>query len=79
MDEKRLKIILAKLMENTQEVKVLYEMNEAEFILFTSFMAQLPIGEMSPALASKMCRAAGHFFERCEEIVLEMKGSGKVH
>jgi hypothetical protein len=54
-----------------EEMKVLYELGEAEAALLTLFLQELPssdLARVSPKLAAKLLRAAAHFLETIEEL-----------
>lgn len=63
--------LIEKVKEATQETKVLYELSEAELIIFTTIVTDLPVGAMSGKLLGRLLRAAAHFIERNEEIAKE--------
>lgn len=63
--------VLEKIKESIKETQVLYELTEAELIIFSTILADLPISAMSGKLLGRFLRAAAHFIERNEEIAKE--------
>jgi len=71
MDQEKIVELINKVKEATQETKILYELSEAELIIFSTIVTELPIGAMSGKLLGRLLRAAAHFIERNEEIARE--------
>lgn len=55
-----------------KEIKVLYELSEAESVLLTHLIMELPFGSLSPKLVGKLLRAAAHYLESADEIAEKM-------
>lgn len=74
MEPKVVEQLFRKLISAHKEIKVLYELSEAESVLLTSLIMELPLGSLSPKLASKLLRAAAHYLETCDEIAEQTFG-----
>lgn len=68
MEPKVIENLIRRLHTAHKEMQVLYELSEAEMILLTHIIIELPIGGISPKLAGKLLRAAAHYLETADEI-----------
>lgn len=64
---KQFELFLSKAHTALKETQVLYELGEAEQLIFAQFMIQLPIKELSPKLAVKFLKAAAHFLDTLDD------------
>lgn len=68
MEPKVIELLFRQLHTAHKEMQVLYELSEAEMVLLTHIIMELPIGGISPKLASKLLRAAAHYLETADDI-----------
>jgi hypothetical protein len=72
MDNEVIEHLFKKVRELSKETQTLYDLGEADMIMFAVLMKDLPMGSMSPKLLARLLRAASHFIERNEDIANEL-------
>jgi len=72
MEPKVIELLFKKVREATKETQTLYDLSEAETILMSNIICELPLGGLSMKLAARLLRAAAHFIERNHDISEEM-------
>jgi len=71
MEPKVIQLITEKILELRKEVQTLYELSDAEMILMSTVMMDLPMS-MPPTLLAKLLKAIVHFIERNHDIAVEV-------
>lgn len=72
MDEKTTELIYRRVREATKETRTLYELSEAETILMSQILLELPLMGVLMKLMARLLRAAAHFMECNHDICEEL-------
>lgn len=67
--ESQIKELLKKVHDSIDEMKTLYDIDEAEMFILTHIIVQVVGMKLSPKLMAKLLKAAAHFLETSDELV----------